>query len=212
MTLTPEQKEHAIELIEMGNQLDAVRYLQETLDITSDQALILAEKLEEETKSDLEKEFESLKEEMHKKPGVNVSRLVGGIFMSLGAIMLVIAVYFLISNYQFSERAIPVKGKVIDYDSYQSRDDDGGSTTMYTPTFQYEFQGKTYTHKSSTSSSSRSYEIDELVDVLVDPEEPNEVLIDSFWEKWFVSVLLSGMGITFTGMGYLAYRIFGKQV
>lgn len=211
MTLTPEQKEHAIELIEMGNQLDAVRYLQETLDITSDQALILAEKLEEETESDLEKEFNSLKEEMHKKPSVNVGRLVGGIFMGLGAIMLAIAVYFLISNYQFSERAITVKGKVTDYESYQSGNDDGGSTTMYTPTFQYEFQTKTYTHKSTTSSSSRDYEMGELVEVLVDPNNPNEMLIDNFWEKWFVSVLLSGLGIMFTGMGYLAYGIFGKQ-
>ncbi len=210
MTLTPEQKEHAIELIEIGNQLEAVRYLQETLDITADQAMLLAEKLEEETESDLEKEFNSLREEMHKKPGVNVGRMVGGIFMSLGAIMLITAAYFLISNYQFSQRAITVKGKVIDYDSYQSRNDDGGSTTMYTPTFEYDFQGKSYTHKSSTSTSSKDYEINELVDVLVDPENPTEVLIDSFWEKWFVSALLSGLGIIFTGMGYLAYRVFGK--
>jgi hypothetical protein len=209
--MTPEQKEHAIELIEMGNQLDAVRYLQETLDITSEQALILAEKLEEETESELEKEFKSMQDEMHQKPSVNIGRLVGGIFMGLGVIMLAIAAYFIVSNYKFSERAITVKGKVIDYNSYESRNDDGGSTTMYTPTFEYEFQSKTYTHKSTTSSSSQDYELDELVDVLVDPDNPKEILIDSFWEKWFVSVLLGFLGTLFTGMGYLAYRVFGKH-
>ena len=209
--LSPEQKEHAIELIEMGNQLDAVRYLQETLGITADEALLLAEKLEEEIESDLEKEFKSMQEEIHKKPDVNVGKLVGGIFMCLGLIMLAIAAYFVVSNYQFSKRAITVNGRVIDYDSYQSTDDDGGSTTMYTPTFEYEFQGKTYTHKSSTSTSSKDYKINERVDVLVDPDNPKEILIDSFWEKWFVSLLLGFLGAMFTGMGYLAYRVLGKH-
>ncbi len=211
MMLSPEQKEHAIELIEMGNQLDAVRYLQETLGITADEALLLAEKLEEEIESDLEKEFKSMQEEIHKKPDVNVGKLVGGIFMCLGLIMLAIAAYFVVSNYQFSKRAITVNGRVIDYDSYQSTDDDGGSTTMYTPTFEYEFQGKTYTHKSSTSTSSKDYKINERVDVLVDPDNPKEILIDSFWEKWFVSLLLGFLGAMFTGMGYLAYRVLGKH-
>lgn len=211
MMLSPEQKEHAIELIEMGNQLDAVRYLQETLGITADEALLLAEKLEEEIESDLEKEFKSMQEEIHKKPDVNVGKLVGGIFMCLGLIMLAIAAYFVVSNYQFSKRAITVNGRVIDYNSYQSTDDDGGSTTMYTPTFEYEFQGKTYTHKSSTSTSSKDYKINERVDVLVDPDNPKEILIDSFWEKWFVSLLLGFLGAMFTGMGYLAYRVLGKH-
>jgi hypothetical protein len=211
MTLTPEQKEHAIDLIEMGNQLDAIRYLQETLSINSDQALLLTEKLEEETKSDLEKQFETMQKEMHKNPGVNVGKLVGGIFMSLGIIMLAVAAYFVVSNYEFSERAITVKGKVIDYDSYVSIDDDGRSTTMYTPTFEYEFQGKTYTYKSSTSTSSKDYELNEFVDVLVDPEEPAEVLIDSFWMIWFVPILLGFLGTLFTGLGSLAYFILGKH-
>ena len=152
-----------------------------------------------------------MQEEIHKKPDVNVGKLVGGIFMCLGLIMLAIAAYFVVSNYQFSKRAITVNGRVIDYDSYQSTDDDGGSTTMYTPTFEYEFQGKTYTHKSSTSTSSKDYKINERVDVLVDPDNPKEILIDSFWEKWFVSLLLGFLGAMFTGMGYLAYRVLGKH-
>jgi hypothetical protein len=48
MNLTPEQKEHAIELIEMGEKLQAVRYFQETLNVSAEEALLLTEKLEEE--------------------------------------------------------------------------------------------------------------------------------------------------------------------
>ena len=212
MNLTPEQKEHAIELIEMGEKLEAVRYFKETLNITTDEALILAEKLEEEVEgSSLIDEFKSMEAEMKQQPGMDVGRVVGTIFMSLGGIMLAVVVYLSASNYQFSQRAIPVKGKVIDYDTYQSRNDNGGSTTMYTPTYQYKFKGKSYTYKSTTSSSSQNYKIDETVDVLVDPEKPQEILIDSFWEKWFLSILLGFMGFIFSGMGYMSYRLLGNK-
>lgn len=212
MALTPEQKEHAVGLIETGDKLEAVRYLQETLMVTAEQALVLTEKLEQEVEATpLLEEFKSLQEEASRKPATNVGRMVGIIFMSLGGIMLAVVIYLIQSNYQFAQRAIPVKGKVISFDSYESDDDDGGSTTMYRPTFQYEFQGKTYTHESSTSSSSPSYEIDEEVDVLVDPNDPTAILINSFWEKWFLPVLLGCMGIMFSGMGYMVYRVLGKQ-
>lgn len=212
MPLTPEQKEHATELIEMGDKLKAVRYFQETLNVSADQALVLTEKLEEEIQtSPLLEEFKAMEEESRKKPAVNVGRLVGSIFMGVGGIMLAIVVYLIYSNSKFAERAVPVKGKVISYDSYQSRDDDGRSTTMYRPTFEYVFQGQTYTHESSTSSSSPEYEVNEMVDVLVDPEDPKEILIDSFWERWFVPILLGFMGTMFGGMGYLALRLMGKQ-
>lgn len=213
MNLTPEQKERALELVEMGQKLDAVRYLQKTLNISADEALLLTEKLEEEVEgSPLLDEFKSMEAEMRQNPGIDVGRVVGTIFMSLGAIMLAVVVYLGISNYQFSQRAIPVKGKVIDYETYQSRNDNGGSTTMYTPTFQYKFKGKTYTYKSTSSSSSPDYEIDETVDVLVDPDKPLEILVNTYWEKWFLPSLLGFMGLMFSGMGYMVYRLLGNKV
>ena len=211
MTLTPEQKEHAVSLIEMGDKLDAVRYLQETLNITTDQAMLLTEKLEEEVEqSPLLNELKAFQEQQQ-KPGVNIGRLVGGIFMGVGAIMLAVVVYLIVSNYKFSQRAIAVPGKVIDMRTHESRDSEGGgSTTMYAPVFEYTFKEKVYTYTSSTSSSSPSYQIGEPVEVLVDPNQPYEAMINSFWEQWFASVLLGIMGSVFFGMGYMAFRVFGR--
>ncbi len=212
MMITPEQKEQAIELIEMGETLDAVRYIKETLNITVEEALLLTEKLKEEIDGrSSNDEFIHMVEEARKKPDVDVGRIVGALFMSLGVIMIAVVAYLVVSNYQFSQRALAVKGKVIDYDTYQSRNDNGASTTMYTPTFQYTFKGKTYTYKSTTSTSSHDYEIDEIVDVLFDPDEPQEILIDTFWEKWFLPVLLGFMGSMFSGMGFMAYRLLGNK-
>lgn len=212
MNLTPEQKEHAVELIEMGEKLDAVRYFQETLQVSAEEALLLAEKLEEEIEeTDLE-DIKELQQEALKQPGVNVGRLVGMIFMSIGTIMLAVVAYLLVSNYQFMQRAQSVKGKVIDYQSYQSRDrDSNSSTSMYTPTYQYAYKGKLYTHISTTSTSSKDYEIGDPVEILIDPEDPKEILINSFMVKWFLPLLLGFMGTLFTGLGFVAFRFLGKQ-
>src|SRR5690349_10498604 len=137
--MTPEQKEHATELIEMGDKLKAVRYFQQTLNITADQALALAEKLEVELGITLFEE--SLETKGTSTSGVNVGKLVGSIFMGVGIIMLSVITYLIVSNNKFEQRAVRTKGKVIDFRNYQSSNDNGSSSTMYTPVFEYEFNG-----------------------------------------------------------------------
>lgn len=211
--LTPEQKQHVRELIDMGDKLEAVRYLQNTLNISADQALLLAEKLQQEIESEDETQFRAMAAELQQKhaTGINVGKTVGGIFMGIGGLLLGIALILLYSNYTFSKRALPIKCLVLSYETYQSRNDDGGSTTMYRPTFQYEFRGKTYTYESNSSSSSPEFQAGETVDALIDPEEPTEILIASFMEQWFAIVLLGGMGTMFGGLGFLVFRQLGKQ-
>lgn len=209
--LTPEQKEHATELIEMGDKLEAVRYFQETLKINADQALLLAEKLQQEIDGETEARFKEM-EKMMPAPGkgLNIGRLVGGIFMGVGGIMLFVVAGILYSNNKFAQRAEPIKAKLIEYRSYESRNDNGSYTTMYTPVFQYEYKGKPYTHVSTTSSSSQEFQLDEMVNVLVDPENPHEILVDSFMDKWFLPLLLGLMGVVFGGMGFIVFRVLGK--
>lgn len=213
MTLTPEQKEHAVELISMGDKLEAVRYFQLVLNIDAAQALTLAEKLQEEIEAEDDAALQDF-EQQHtrlKTSGANVGRIVGALFMGIGMVMLAIVCYLIYSHQQFENRAKVVKATLTTYQSYNSRDNDGSSTTMYTPVFEYEFKGITHTHVSNTSSSSKDYEIGERVDMMVNPDAPQDVLIDSFMGKWFLPMLLGVMGAVFTGMGYLVYAVLGKQ-
>jgi len=83
MALTSEQKNHAKELIESGDKLEAVRYLQQTMGIDAAQALLLAEKLEEEIEKHETAEFSELKQKLDEfkqrsrlKQGANVGRIV----------------------------------------------------------------------------------------------------------------------------------------
>jgi len=129
------------------------------------------------------------------------------LFLVIGIFIMTAAVYLVISGYQFEQRSVIVQGKMIEYEIYTDREDNGASTTMYTPVFQYEYKGETYTHKSKSSSSSQDYIIDEPVDIFVNPDDPSDILIDSFWEKWMLPILLGFMGAVFTTMGFLRYRV-----
>jgi cytoskeletal protein RodZ len=211
MTLTPEQKEHAIELIEMGEKLEAVRYFQEVLNIDAEQALLLAEKLEQEVEAGPAMQELHQKHEEMKRSGTNVGRLVGLIFMSIGMVMLAVVVYLLYAHQQFEKNALTVKGTVVEFQSYESRNNNSSSTTMYTPVFEYEFKGKKYTHVSTSSSNIKEFEVGEPLDILVDPENPAEVFVNSFMEKWFLPLLLGFMGALFTGLGYVAFAVLGKK-
>jgi hypothetical protein len=211
MTLTPEQKEHAIDLIEMGEKLEAVRYFQEVLNIDAEQALLLAEKLEQEVETgpDLQ-ELRQTHEEL-KSSGANVGRIVGLVFMGIGMVMLAVVFYLIYSHQQFEKKAVTVKGTVVEFQSYESRNKNNSSTTMYTPVFEYAFKGKKYTYVSTSSSNIKEYEVGEPLDILVDPENPSEVLVNSFMEKWFLPLLLGFMGALFSGLGYVVFAVLGKK-
>lgn len=204
MSLTSQQKQHVTWLLRKGNKLEAIKYFKETLNIELKEAHALTEKLLEE----MGPSARPIRTTSFRSDS-KIGRWVGFGVMSIGLIMLLSATYVIYSNMRFEKRAMHVRGKVIDLSSYESSDDDGGSTTMYTPVFEYAFNGQTYQHTSSTSSSSPAFEIGEEVEVLVDPQHPEDILVNSFWEKWFLPLILGIMGVMFGGMGYLAYRIMG---
>ncbi len=207
--MTADQKEKAAALIREGDKLEAVRYLQQTLHIDAAQALRLAEKLEDEVDTDgptdLRKEFEDAKKKMRATSGVNLGRTIGLIFMCIGIPMLAFGFYYFYDNYVFAKRAIPVIGHVIDYDSYYSSDSDGGGSTMYTPIYEYTYYGNKKTHIGTVSSSSKTYDIGEEVEILVDQDNPNHVLVNTFWDRYFAVVMLGFLGTLFTVLGYLAF-------
>lgn len=211
--MTLDQKEHALHLLRMGEKLETVRYLQDVLNVSAEQALQLAEKLDEEAEfnenNELRLKFNELKAKMENPPSARFPRTIGLIFMGIGIVMLTVVIYQVYADYQFSQKAISVSGEVVSYDSYYSSDSDGGGSTMYTPTFAYTFNGKEYTYVSSTSSSSPDFEVGELVEILVDPDDPQNILINSFWERYLIAVILGFLGTMFTGLGYMSFRIFG---
>src|SRR5687768_3404725 len=103
MQISEDDKELITAMLESGDKLGAVRHIQEALSLSADDALTLAEKLEEQT---LITNVAKLEE------GVNPARVVGIVFSIIGFILLSLSVIFGYRDYQFASTAIQVTGKV----------------------------------------------------------------------------------------------------
>jgi len=208
MVLTPTQKKHAVTLIESGKKQDAVRFFRQTLNITDEQALVLTEKLKKEVAAiPPATKFMAFNDDPQINAGTQKSRGGQTLFLALGIFIMAAAVYLVVSNYQFEQRSVIVQGKVIGYESYTDREDNGSTTTMHTPVFQYEYKGETYNYKSKSSSAGQDYIIDEPIDIFVNPDDPADIIIDTLWGKWLLPILLGFMGAVFTMMGFLRFRV-----
>lgn len=71
-----------------------------------------------------------------------------------------------------------------------------GSNTL-APTITYSWNGKSYTYQSTLYSNPPAFEINEEVMLYVNPQKPEEVVIDTFSERWLAIVILSAIGGVF---------------
>ena len=208
MALTKKQQVHLEMLLKLGDEIAATRYLQEELNISADDALLAVEKLKPAVDPLPRELIQNFKERKNSLKNSKTGSRVGLVFMVIGFAMLGFSGYTAYSDYQFIETAIPITGIVVDYNTHYSSDDDGGSTLMYSPVFEYEYNEVLFTHYSDASSSSPDFEIGEEAEMYINPDSPETALVNSFMERWFMVVLLGGMGAMFSGMGYMAFRLF----
>ncbi len=138
---------------------------------------------------------------------------VFSIFFIVGLGLSTGALFSASNTKHFLKNAKETVGTVERVDSHQSRNDNGGSTTMYTPVISFEDSlGKTRSFKSNVSSN--SYRTNSKVDVLYNVNTPDEARIKSFSHLWLTSLILGGMGVVFTliGGGGLFFIIRRKMI
>ncbi len=129
---------------------------------------------------------------------MNALKLIGAIFL-LGSILLLGAGgYSYHRTKKFLENSAAAKGTVVDLAPRSSRS--GGPT--YAPVVRFKTErGETITTYGSLASSPPSYRRGEEVTVRYDPKNPCEVSIDSFFELWFLTMILLGIGAVFGMVG-----------
>jgi hypothetical protein len=120
------------------------------------------------------------------------------LFLVVGLAMLGGSGYSFFHTRAAIAEAVTTGGIVIEL--IDSRDSDGD--TVYYPRVRYTTrEGKTLEFTGSVGSKPAAFDIGEAVTVLYDRERPTDARIDAFFELWLLSIILSGMGIVFTGIG-----------
>jgi hypothetical protein len=201
MTLTPGQIIHINLLILRGKNEEAVQYLQQTMNISREEALKLL--------------VESRK--VHNPPATEQERATTArngrkviiIITIIGVILFSVTAYLIVDDYQFSKHAVSVQGEVIEYYEYETYSEEDGSSKSYSPVFRYEINGQTHTTR-GRGSDSPGYALGEKINILADQTNPERVLPDTFRDRWFLPVMLGISSLAFLGFAYLMIR-FGKN-
>ena len=178
-------------LLKQGNKIEAVKLAKETYGSTLKEAL--------EYVDDIEFEMGSGGTSPPTAPGLNVFKLVGTIFASIGVLLIIIAGFIYQRKNASVEKSVKVPGVVTEYHG------------NYAPVVDYIWEGKKKRYYSDVYSSPPAYDIDEEVTMLVNREDPSDVMIDSFSDRWIAIVILGGLGTFFFLFGSL-FVYFGRKV
>ena len=130
-----------------------------------------------------------------------VTGIVFGIFGVIGVGLLAGASFSFLHARDFVARAIAAQGVVTDLVRSRSSSRNSGSSS-YSPVVTFETaQGQRIEFTGSLSTNPPAYRPGEQVRVLYLPDDPYAADIGGFWNQWFLSILLGGMGTVFTAVG-----------
>ncbi len=122
---------------------------------------------------------------------------IGGIFAPIGLALAALGGWFYLQDRTLVEGALSARGTVLQL--AVSSDSDGYS---YRPVVMFvDAQGSRHVFTGQVGSNPPSHSPGERVTVLYRPEAPDKAVIDSVLERFFVPLMLAGMGTLFASIG-----------
>ena len=134
--------------------------------------------------------------------------LICCLFVAVGLAFSGLASYIARDTQAFVDRAMLVRGEVVDLDWSRDTSNSSGSGT-YHPIVAYTTgTGERRTFRSLIGSSPPAYRVGETVEVLYDRTNPPDARIASFWSLWFVQIIFGVVGsvLALVGFGFFVYR------
>lgn len=149
---------------------------------------------------------------MHRKSHGD-PRLGAVIFIFLGVFALIAGIAFFIATRRKRNRcSVSVNAKVVENVLENSTVGTGrnkSSVSAYYPVFEFDFNRKKVRAKSDTGSVPPEYKIGDVVEILVNPDNPNEIVSASGKIELIVSLFMISFGLLFSTIGgFLAASAF----
>jgi len=119
-------------------------------------------------------------------------RLLGWLFLIVALFVLGVGLLYGNESWQLAQNGRSVAGKVVDF---QQRVSDEDEQVSYAPIVEYRIDGQTYRFAGDNYKNRPAYAIGEAVDVLYDPEEPDQARMNDFANLWGIPLALVGVGV-----------------
>jgi Protein of unknown function (DUF3592) len=142
------------------------------------------------------------------RPTVFLSRLGKFVLIPIGLLLLVAAVWSVWTTRAWLARAVEVQGTVIEMVRVRDSDNTG---YLFTPLVRFQTaQGRTIEFQSSLRTNPPAYRAGQTVPVLYDPEEPQSAAIRGVLSLWLLPIILSFIGLIFSGVGTAMVVLSGR--
>lgn len=192
MAVSELQKNEVKRLLSEGRKIEAIKYLKSSFDLDLKQSKELADHIEDEMEPG---EFKrpSMTSSIPKVRS-KVGGRVGLVFFIIGLGFLAIGIINFVQDSKQIDESVLVIGRV--------------QSNPSQPTIEYEFEGQVYYYYSSVSSDPPSYYVGEEVEVFVNPSYPENAIINTVTDRWFLIIFMGGMGAFFSFFGFIAMKLF----
>jgi len=124
--------------------------------------------------------------------------LIGVIFGLMGFFMVALALFLFVRTRIFLNKAQQTQGTVINM--VYSRSSKGGGG--YSPVYSFRtIMGQEIVVTDNLSSNPPMFQVGQTIDVLYDPENPNDARIKKWFNLYFLPMLFGFLGLVFGGVG-----------
>lgn len=183
---TPDEslKSQVLTLLERRQKIEAIKLVKKTLGMPLNTARKWVDDFEREMKLCYRKPWRNKKQDI----------LIYA-FMAVGILLISGAGYIYLRQSQSIQQSDLVKGKVI-----RMKENEEG---LQAPVIEYEWRGQKWLYASVTYSSPPAFAVDEEVPVYVNRQEPDDITVDTFSERYLLILILGVLGMFFTGIPLL---------
>ncbi|MCK6617394.1 MAG: DUF3592 domain-containing protein [Cyclobacteriaceae bacterium] len=204
MAINQEYEIEVRRLLNQNKRFEAVRYLQNTLNVSNTDADRLVQAVENEIRLETQEVLKPVAETAKGCGNVVIKVISIGLgFFGVVFILIGIGTYLLF-NYIEAD-AVEVQGRVVDLRPSPS----GGDG--FAPVIEYEWNGQTKTHYSEVYASPPDFEAGQVVPVYVNPSNPDTATIIYEETGWIFISVFGGIGAVFIIIAIVLFR-FGKKM
>ena len=125
------------------------------------------------------------------------SKTIALVLIGLSLLMFGLAVYFIIEKNKEIANSYLAEGVVAGFIINEGA----------APIISYEIEGIVYQYTSNIYSSPPSYDLNETVEIYVSNNDPNDIIINSFGNKWFLPMIFGGFCFVFGLIGLVFLKL-----